>query len=123
TRQRLARDGIAGQVERTVSGQQRADERCCSRTAKSCGPDAPTLASSLAEACRPNRVLRRPSTLSFRGDANGSAQSANPLGPSRNDGCVTTVAAFAAALQPTRPRHPLLRPLRASAKSPPPAPD
>ena len=27
-----------------------------SRTAKSCGPDAPTLASSFAEACRPNRV-------------------------------------------------------------------
>src|SRR5216683_1439122 len=30
TRQRFARDGIAGQVERLVSGQQRADERCCS---------------------------------------------------------------------------------------------
>src|SRR5229473_6487485 len=27
-----------------------------SRTAKSCGPDAPTLALSLAEACRPNRA-------------------------------------------------------------------
>src|SRR6202171_3524293 len=26
------------------------------RTAKSCGPDAPTLVSSLAEACRPNRA-------------------------------------------------------------------
>jgi hypothetical protein len=30
TRQRFARDGIAGQVERLVSDQQRADERCCS---------------------------------------------------------------------------------------------
>src|SRR5260370_1446104 len=27
-----------------------------SRTTKSCGPDAPTLASSFAEACRPNRA-------------------------------------------------------------------
>jgi hypothetical protein len=26
------------------------------RTAKSCGPDASTLASSLVEACRPNRA-------------------------------------------------------------------
>src|SRR5450432_1793305 len=30
TRQRLARDGIAGQVERLVSGHRHADERCCS---------------------------------------------------------------------------------------------
>src|SRR5712672_3723043 len=30
TRQRFARDGIAGLVERLVSDQQRADERCCS---------------------------------------------------------------------------------------------
>ena len=29
TRQRLAREGIAGRVERLVSDQQRADERCC----------------------------------------------------------------------------------------------
>jgi hypothetical protein len=29
TRQRFARDGIAGQIERFVSGQQHADERCC----------------------------------------------------------------------------------------------
>jgi hypothetical protein len=47
TRQRFARDGIAGQVERLVSDQQHADERRLLRTAKSCGPDAPTLASSL----------------------------------------------------------------------------
>src|SRR5450631_2498755 len=30
TRQRFARDGIAGRVERSVSDQQHADERCCS---------------------------------------------------------------------------------------------
>src|SRR6266850_7073258 len=30
TRQRFARDGMAGRVERLVSDQQRADERCCS---------------------------------------------------------------------------------------------
>jgi len=49
TRQRFARDGIAGQVERLVSDYRHADERCWLRTAKSCGPDAPTLASSFAE--------------------------------------------------------------------------
>src|SRR6266446_5335890 len=52
TRQRLARDGIAGLVERLVSDHRHADERRFSRTAKSCGPDAPTLASSLRKACR-----------------------------------------------------------------------
>jgi hypothetical protein len=30
TRQRFARDGVAGRVERLVSDHQRADERCCS---------------------------------------------------------------------------------------------
>jgi hypothetical protein len=34
----------------------RADERCMSRTVKSCGPDAPALASSFAEVHPPNRV-------------------------------------------------------------------
>jgi hypothetical protein len=33
--------------------------RVAARTAKSCGPDAPTLASSVAEALPPNRVGRR----------------------------------------------------------------
>jgi hypothetical protein len=33
--------------------------RMAARTAKSCGPDAPTLASSVAEALPPNRVGRR----------------------------------------------------------------
>src|SRR5258707_6068351 len=35
---------------------ERADERRLLRTAKSCGPDAPTLASSLRKACRPYRA-------------------------------------------------------------------
>jgi hypothetical protein len=42
-----------------VSDQQHADERRCSRTAKSCGPDAPTLASSFAEFCRPDRAVTK----------------------------------------------------------------
>jgi transposase len=41
----LRATGLQGGL-RPVSDQQHADERCCSRTAKSCGPDAPTLASS-----------------------------------------------------------------------------
>src|SRR6266702_5331782 len=46
TRQRFARDGIAGQVERLVSDHQASGREMLQRTAKSCGPDAPTLASS-----------------------------------------------------------------------------
>src|SRR5882757_8604107 len=38
TRQRFAREAIAGRVERPVSDQQHADERRLLRTAKSCGP-------------------------------------------------------------------------------------
>ena len=57
TRQRLACDGVAGRVgERPVSDQQHADERCSSRTAKSCGPDTPTLVSRLRMLCRPYRA-------------------------------------------------------------------
>src|SRR5260370_26771803 len=56
TRQRFARKGIAGQVERFVSDQQHADERRLQRTAKSCGPDAPTLASSSRMASRSYRA-------------------------------------------------------------------
>ncbi len=52
------RDRRAGSQE-SVSDQQRADERRFSRTAKSCGPDAPTLASSFAEFCRPNRAMTK----------------------------------------------------------------
>jgi len=46
TRQRFARDGIAGRVERLVSDQTASGRTMLLRTAKSCGPDAPTLASS-----------------------------------------------------------------------------
>ncbi len=41
--------GSQGGFFEFVSDQQHADERRLLRTAKSCGPDAPTLASSLAE--------------------------------------------------------------------------
>src|SRR5712671_6837588 len=46
TRQRFARDGIAGRLERLVSDQRACGREMLLRTAKSCGPDAPTLASS-----------------------------------------------------------------------------
>jgi hypothetical protein len=46
TRQRLARDGMAGRIERSVSDHQASGREMLQRTAKSCGPDAPTLASS-----------------------------------------------------------------------------
>src|SRR5258705_855861 len=50
TRQRLARDGIAGRVgERPVSDHQASGREMLQRTAKSCGPDASTPASSPAE--------------------------------------------------------------------------
>ena len=56
TRQRFARDRIAGQVERLVSDRRARGREMLLRTAKSCGPDAPTLASSSRMLCRPNRV-------------------------------------------------------------------
>ncbi len=40
-----------------VSGHRRAGRKMLKRTAKSCGSDAPRLASSFAEASRPNRAL------------------------------------------------------------------
>jgi hypothetical protein len=44
---RFARDAIAGRVgERPVSDHQASGREMLQRTAKSCGPDAPTLASS-----------------------------------------------------------------------------
>ena len=46
TRQRFARDGVAGRVERLVSDHRVCGREMLLRTAKSCGPDAPTLASS-----------------------------------------------------------------------------
>ena len=46
TRQRFARDGIAGRASRPVSDHQASGREMLLRTAKSCGPDAPTLASS-----------------------------------------------------------------------------
>jgi hypothetical protein len=45
TRQRFARKGMAGWIERSVSDHQASGREMLQRTAKSCGPDAPTLAS------------------------------------------------------------------------------
>jgi hypothetical protein len=85
TRQHFARDGIAGQVERLVSDHRHADERCCSRTAKSCGPDAPTLASSSRSCVGPTGLRQNLSA-----DDGGKR-----------------------ARSPGRARHKLLKPLRA----------
>ena len=52
----LARDGIAGQVERPVSDHQASRRTALTRTAKSCGPDAPMLASSSRSLSRPDRA-------------------------------------------------------------------
>jgi hypothetical protein len=52
-RQRLARDGIAGRIERSVSGYQASGREMLLRTAKSCGPDTPTLVSSLRSCVGP----------------------------------------------------------------------
>ena len=48
--------GLQGGFFESVSDQQHADERRLLRTAKSCGPDAPTLASSLRKASQPYRA-------------------------------------------------------------------
>jgi hypothetical protein len=53
TRQRLARDGVAGRIERSVSDQRASGREMLLRTAKSCGPDAPTLVSSLRSCVGP----------------------------------------------------------------------
>ena len=58
TRQRLAREGSQGGFfEIRERHLKHADERCCQRTAKSCGSDAPTLASSFVET-HPARPIR-----------------------------------------------------------------
>jgi len=47
---------MAGRVERPVSDYQASGREMLQRTAKSCGPDAPTLASSWRSLSRPNRA-------------------------------------------------------------------
>src|SRR5258705_888743 len=85
TRQRFAREGIAGRVERLVSDQQRADERCCS--------------------VRRSRVVLTPDAgvkfAEFK-----SAQPGLDKNISVGDGGKT-------ARSPGRARHKLLKPLRA----------
>src|SRR3981081_3793923 len=85
TRQRFARDGIAGRVERLVSDQQRADERCC--------------------CVRRSRVVLTPRRWrQVRGVA--SAQPGLDKTISAGDGGKR-------ARSPGRARHKLLKPLRA----------
>src|SRR5882672_1001122 len=87
TRQRFARDGIAGWVgERPVSDQTASGRTMLQRTAKSCGPDAPTRASSSRRQVGPT----------------GRGQSLNPL----SDGGKR-------ARSPGRARRKPLKPLRA----------
>ena len=53
-----ARDGSQGGFP--VSGHDARRRTALKRTAKSCGPDAPTLASSLRRFCEPDRVSSKP---------------------------------------------------------------
>jgi hypothetical protein len=85
TRQRLARDGVAGWIERSVSDQRAGGREMLQRTAKSCGPDAPTLASSLRSCVGPTGLRQNISA----GDGGKRARS------------------------PGRARHKPLKPLRA----------
>ena len=62
TRQRFARDGIAGRASRLVSDHQASGREMLQRTAKSCGPDAPTLASSSRSCVGPTGLRVRPET-------------------------------------------------------------
>ncbi len=77
--------GSQGGFFESVSDQQHADERCWSRTAKSCGPDAPTLASSPRSCVGPTGLRQNLSA-----DDGGKR-----------------------ARSPGRARHKLLKPLRA----------
>jgi hypothetical protein len=78
------RDRRAGFLE-SVSDRQHADERRLRRTVKSCGPDAPTLASSLRVLCRPYRVRTKRQSASDGGKkARSPGRVRNkPLKPSR----------------------------------------
>ena len=86
TRQRFARDGIAGRVgERPVSDHQASGREMLQRTAKSCRPDASTLASSLAEARSAQPGWTKPSirkaTVAKEPDRRGARR--KPLKPLR----------------------------------------
>ena len=59
TRQRFARDGWQGGL-RPVSDYKASGREMLQRTAKSCGPDAPTLASSSRRFGRPYRARTKP---------------------------------------------------------------
>src|SRR5712675_613159 len=72
TRQRQARNVVAGRVgERPVSDHQASGREMLQRTAKSCGPDAPTLASSLRSRVGPTGLRQNISA----GDGGKTARS------------------------------------------------
>jgi len=56
TQQRFARERLQGGFFESVSDQRAGGREMLLRTAKSCGPDAPTLVSSFAELRRPYRA-------------------------------------------------------------------
>ena len=70
-----------------VSGHWRAGRKMLKRTAKSCGSDAPRLASSFAEASRPNRALTKPYPQDDGGKTAWSPRRARrkPLKPLRGE--------------------------------------
>src|SRR5450432_1747406 len=84
TRQRFAREVIAGRVERLVSDHQASGREMLQRTAKSCGPDAPTLASS-SRSCVGPTGLRQNISADDGGKTARSPRRArrNPLKPLR----------------------------------------
>jgi hypothetical protein len=92
TRQRRRANGVAGRVLiGLVSVVQHADERRMLRTEKSCGPDAPTLASSLRRRApaQPGQTRRQSA-----GDGGKQARSPGrarrkPLKPLRREGRVS----------------------------------
>jgi len=111
TRQRFARDGIAGRVgERPVSDHQASGREMLQRTAKSCGPDAPTLASSLRSQVGPTGLRQNISA----GDGGKTARSPGrarrkPLKPLRagtsgDSGVLVYSCAFYHYQVHTRPR-------------------
>ncbi len=89
TRQRQRAIVVAGRSIGPVSDQQARRRTMLLRTAKSCGPDAPTLASSFAEASRwPNRAGL---AANPQGDGGKRARSpgrarSKPLKPLRREG-------------------------------------
>src|ERR1700687_4355609 len=90
------RAGMPGDSGVLVVARVRSTTTKCTRGRGCSGrPAFPTPSLGARDKCKPrahraagtrSHVWNLEQTPSFRGDANGSAQSADPLGPSRNDG-------------------------------------